>query len=175
MIYGIWPRVTPEIYSIRHLICLHGGAEAFMDTILDTHTQSKANSDVAVAKYKMQQISHWHRLVIKVGDLVCVILKNDCMSSHADNELKARKIGLVEVLECINDNAYWTSCRYNSSDMFNVKYLSRYFPPDQVPDSWLNPSHLGNLMQHHLHRHNHDIFPILFFLVFFIISLLDNY
>lgn len=63
----------------------------------------------------------------------------------------------------------------NSSDMFNVKYLSRYFPPDQVPDSWLNPSHLGNLMQHHLHRHNHDIFPILFFLVFFIISLLDNY
>ena len=65
------------------------------------------------------------------------------MPAHAYNKLKAKKIGPLEVLECINDNAYRLRLPSDitTSDVFNVKYLSRYFPPDQPHDSRLNPLH----------------------------------
>ena len=67
------------------------------------------------------------------------------MHDHAYNKLKAKKIGPLEVLERINDNTYRLQLPSNitTSDVFNVKYLSRYFPPDQPHDSQTNLLHLG--------------------------------
>ena len=61
------------------------------------------------------------------------------MPAHAYNKLKAKKIGPLTIVERINDNAY----RLQTSDMFNVRYLSRYAPPDPVSDSRLNLSNPG--------------------------------
>lgn len=82
-------------------------------------------------------------MVFEVGDLVWAVLTKDRMPSRTYNKLKAKKIGPLEVLERINDNAYRLRLPdgVNTSDVFNVKYLSRYVPPDPVLDSGTNLSH----------------------------------
>ncbi|KAL0788306.1 hypothetical protein Bca101_004552 [Brassica carinata] len=66
------------------------------------------------------------------------------MPAHVYNKLKAKKIGPLTVLERINDNAYRLQlpANINTSDVFNVRYLSRFVPPDADPDSRSNPSNL---------------------------------
>ncbi|WZY94938.1 hypothetical protein YC2023_067267 [Brassica napus] len=89
--------------------------------------------------------SNRRRLVFREGDLVWAVLTRDRMPAHAYNKLKAKKIGPLEVLEHINDNAYRLRLPSDitTSDVFNVKYLSRYFPPDMPADSRTNPLHPG--------------------------------
>ncbi|KAL0747395.1 hypothetical protein Bca101_029397 [Brassica carinata] len=70
------------------------------------------------------------------------------MPAHAYNKLKSKKIGPLEVLERINDNAYRLKlpADMNTSDVFNVKYLSRFFSdffPSDAHDSGSNPSQQG--------------------------------
>ena len=67
------------------------------------------------------------------------------MPAHAYNKLKAKKIGPLTVLERINDNVYRLQlpAHITTSDVFNVRYLSRYAPPDPVPDLRSNLSHPG--------------------------------
>lgn len=141
--YGIIPRGPPDLSSLPDRIHLHGGAEAFVDAVLDTHAQAKASLETSTAKYKTAADSHRRRLVFEVGDLVWVMLTRDRMPAHAYNKLKDKKIGPVQIIERINDNAYRLQlpADMKTSDVFNVKYLSRYFPPD--PDSRSNPVQLG--------------------------------
>ncbi|CAN8289860.1 unnamed protein product [Cochlearia groenlandica] len=47
-----------------------------------------------------------------------------------------------------------TACNFqitciNTSDVFNVRYLSRFVPPDLAFDSGSNRSNTGDLMHHH--------------------------
>ncbi|KAL0643951.1 hypothetical protein Bca4012_042241 [Brassica carinata] len=67
------------------------------------------------------------------------------MPAHAYNKLKAKKIGHLAVVERINDNAYRLQlpAHITTSDVFNVRYLSRYAPPDPVPGSRSNLSNPG--------------------------------
>lgn len=145
IVYGILPRGPPDLSTLPDRVRLHGGADTFVDHILDTHAEAKANLDANVVKYKAAADSHRLRLVFEVGDLVWVVLTRDKMPAHAYNKLKAKKIGPVKILERINDNAYRLQLPDNitTSDVFNVKYISRYFPPDQEPDSRSNPINLG--------------------------------
>lgn len=143
IIYGIVPRGPPDLSSLPDRIRLHCGAETFVDSILETHEQTKTNLEASVTKYKTAADAHRRHLVFEVGDLVWVVLTRDRMPSRAYNKLKAKKIGPLEVLERINDNAYRLCLPpdITKSDVFNVKYLSRYLPADQVPDSRANPLH----------------------------------
>ena len=81
-------------------------------------------------------------MVFDIGDLVWVYLTRDRLPAHAYNKLKSKKIGPVEILERINDNAYHLRLPdgINTSDVFNVKFLSRYV----ASDSWTNPSYPGS-------------------------------
>lgn len=67
------------------------------------------------------------------------------MPAHAYNKLKVKKIGPLKVLERINDNTYRLQlpANVNTSDVFNVRFLSRFIPPDTAPDSRSNPSNPG--------------------------------
>ncbi|KAL0847509.1 hypothetical protein Bca101_020755 [Brassica carinata] len=67
------------------------------------------------------------------------------MPAHSYNKLKAKKIGPLEVLERINDNAYRLQlpAHITTSDVFNVRHLSRYVPPDPLPDLGSNLSNPG--------------------------------
>ncbi|KAL0649516.1 hypothetical protein Bca4012_092207 [Brassica carinata] len=67
------------------------------------------------------------------------------MPAHSYNKLKAKKIGPLEVLERINDNPYRLQlpAHITTSDVFNVRYLSRYVSPDPLSDSGSNLSNPG--------------------------------
>lgn len=96
-----------------------------------------------MVKYKTASDAHRRRLVFEVGDFVWAVLTRDRMPAHSYNKLKAKKIGPLEVLERINDNAYRLRLPpdITTSDVFNIKYLSRYHPADPTPDSRSNPSY----------------------------------
>lgn len=66
------------------------------------------------------------------------------MLAHAYNKINA-KIGPLEILEHINydANRLRLPSEITKSDVFNVKYLSRYFPPDQTSDPRSNSLHPG--------------------------------
>ena len=144
IIYGMVPRSPPALLNLPDRVRLHGGAEEFVEQLVETHTQAHDNLQTSVAKYKAAADTHRRRLLFEVGDLVWAVLTRDRMPAHAYNKLKAKKIGPLEVLERINDNAYRLRLPSDitTSDVFNIKYLSRYLPPDQPCDSRSNPLHL---------------------------------
>ena len=116
-----------------------------MEKVLETHEQTTSNLATSTQIYKAAADTHRRRLLFEVGDLVWAVLTRDRMPAHSYNKLKAKKIGPLEVLERINDNAYRLQlpADITTSDVFNVKYLSRYFPPEQPSDSRSNPLHPG--------------------------------
>lgn len=72
--------------------------------------------------------------------MVWVVLTKDRMPAHAYNKLRSRKIGPVEVLERINDNAYRLRLppHVKIVDVFNIKYLSKYRGDNAIPDLGTN-------------------------------------
>uniref|UniRef100_A0A0D3D5M1 Tf2-1-like SH3-like domain-containing protein n=1 Tax=Brassica oleracea var. oleracea TaxID=109376 RepID=A0A0D3D5M1_BRAOL len=68
------------------------------------------------------------------------------MSAHAYNKMKAKKLGSLKVVEVSNDNAYRLKLPgyINTSNVFNVKQLSRYLPASTGSDSGSNPSNSGS-------------------------------
>ena len=86
-------------------------------------------------------------LVFDVGDLVWAYFTRDRMPAHTYIKLKSIKVGPLEVLERINDNAYRLKlpADINTSDVFNVKHLSRYVPANTGSDSGSNPSNPASL------------------------------
>ena len=145
VVYAVVPRGPLDLASLPDRVRLHGGADDLIDDILKVHGQVVTNLEASASKYKAAADVHRRRLVFEVGDLVWAFLTRDRMPAHAYNKLKAKKIGPLQVLERINDNAYRLQlpADITTSDVFNVKYLSRYVPPDAIHDSRSNLSHPG--------------------------------
>lgn len=142
VVYGLLPRGPLDLSTLLDRTRLHGVADDFIDNIHKVHTQVIANLESSSSKYKAASDSRRRRVLFEVGDQVWVFLTKDRMPAHAYNKLKAKKIGPLTVVERINDNAYRLQlpANINTSDVFNVRYLSRFVPPDPFPDSWSNPS-----------------------------------
>ena len=145
VVYGIIPRGPLELSTLPDRTRLHGDATTFVDALVDIHAQAITNLESSSSKYKQAADTHRRRLVFEVGDFVWAYLTRDRMPAHAYNKLKAKKIGPLEVLERINDNAYRLRLPddINTSDVFNVKYLTRFVSSANDPDSGSNPSHPG--------------------------------
>ena len=137
MIYGILPRAPVDLSFLPDQTRLHGDASAFVDNFLETHVRTTQQLESSASKYKTAADSRRHRLVFEAGDLVWVHLTSDRMPSHAYNKLKSKKIGPLKVAARINDNVYRIElpADITTSDVFNVRYLSKYSPPDALPDS----------------------------------------
>jgi hypothetical protein len=62
------------------------------------------------------------------GDFLWTILTKDRFIVGEYNKLPARKIGLVEIIENINLNAYWLKLpkHIKMFDVFNVKHNASY-------------------------------------------------
>ncbi|KAG7558942.1 Retrotransposon gag domain [Arabidopsis thaliana x Arabidopsis arenosa] len=146
VVYGLTPRGPVDLSSLPDHTRLHGVAEDFVAELAQVHADTKAHLDSATAKYKASADTHRRRLVFNAGDLVWAVITKDRMPARAYNKLKAKKIGPLEVLERINDNAYRLRLPsdINTSDVFNVRYLSPFVPPEVLPDSGSNPSHHGS-------------------------------
>lgn len=106
IIYGVVPCAPLDLSTLPDRQRLHGGAESFMQQLVDIHTQTTANLEASISKYKAAAGSHLCCLVFQEVNLVWAVLTRDRMLAHAYNKLKAKKIGPLKVLEHINDNAY---------------------------------------------------------------------
>ncbi|KAL0705522.1 hypothetical protein Bca4012_071947 [Brassica carinata] len=67
-------------------------------------------------------------------------MTKDRLPAREYNKLRSRKIGPIEVLEQINPNAYRVQLpsHINTSNVFNVKYMSKFRGDNEVPDSETN-------------------------------------
>ncbi|KAG2323170.1 hypothetical protein Bca52824_016383 [Brassica carinata] len=148
------PRAPPDLSTFPDRIRLHGEAEAFVEHIIDTHVQTKANLDASVTKYKATKDSHRRRLVFEVGDLVWAVLTRDRMPAHAYNKLKSKKISPLEVLERINEMHIASACHLVLQRLMSL--TSNTYPAIFHLICLLIRGRIlfipGNLMQQHLRR-----------------------
>lgn len=146
VVYGTIPRGPVDLTALPDRTCSHGDASTFVESLAQVHSSTHAQLEAAAAKYKTSADKHRRRLIFDVGDLVWVYLTRDRLPARAYNKLKSKKIGPVEVLERINDNAYRLRlpADINTSDVFTVKFLSRYVSGANTSDSRSNPSYLGS-------------------------------
>lgn len=141
IIYGVIPRCPTALTSLPDRTWFHGDASAFVDAILDVHTQTKAHLETAAIKYKTAADKHRRRVVFQVGDFVWAFLTRERMPARDYNKLKAKKIGPLEILERFNDNAYRVQlpAHINCSDIFNVRFFTPFIAEDTGSDSVVNP------------------------------------
>lgn len=144
VVYGVAPRCPLDLSSLPDQTRFHGQAIDFVDLKL-VHKQAHANLEAASLKYKQAADGKRRELVFAPGDLVWVVLTKDRFPAREYNKLKSQKIGPVEVLERINENAYRVRLpsHMHTSDVFNVKHLSPYHGDNTDLDSWATPSPPG--------------------------------
>ena len=145
VVYGMSPRGPIDLSTLPDQSRRHGVAADFIDDIHTIHQRVISNLQTSATNYKTAADAHRRRVVFEVGDQVWAFLTKDRIPAHSYNKLKAKKIGPLEVLERINDNAYRLQlpAHINTSDVFNVRHLTRYVPPDPLPDSGTNLSNPG--------------------------------
>lgn len=71
----------------------------------------------------------------QVGDLVMIHVPKSRLPSGTHHKLKARKLGPFHIILKCGDNAYVIDLppELKISNVFNVKNMSEYFPPDASP------------------------------------------
>ncbi|GKD60537.1 hypothetical protein Tco_1298046, partial [Tanacetum coccineum] len=100
----------------------------FVAGLHDVHKAVHENLVCANSKYK-QDADHKRRHVdFEEGDFVWAVLTKDRFPVGEYNKLSAKKIGLLEIVEKINSNAYRLKLpsHIRCSDVFNVKHLIPY-------------------------------------------------
>ena len=83
------------------------------------------NLHESTTKYKMDVDKKQRALEFKEGDFVWAVLTKDKFPISEYNKLAAGKIGLVEIIEKINPDAYKLKLpgHINMFDVFNFKHL----------------------------------------------------
>ncbi|GJT07732.1 putative reverse transcriptase domain-containing protein [Tanacetum coccineum] len=106
----------------------------------DVHKAVHENLVRAYSKYK-QDADHKRRHVdFEEGDFVWAVLTKDRFLVGEYNKLSAKKIGLLEIVEKINSNAYRLKfpSHIRCSDVFNVKHLIPYHGDSSDDDLAMN-------------------------------------
>lgn len=141
VVYGCIPRCPLDLAPLPDNTRLHGQALDFVEDLQAVHTQATKNLTDSVAKYKAQADGKRRVVHFEPGNLVWIYLTKDRLPLREYNKLKSRKIGPVEVLERINDNAYKVRLPpyLRTSNVFNVKHLYPFHGDNDDLDSWPNP------------------------------------
>ena len=143
VVYGIVPRCALDLTTLPDRTRLHGGAVDFVSELQGIHKLARENLTTSTAKYKKDADKKRRELIFEPGELVWVILTKDCLPAGEYNKLKSRKIGPVEVLAHISNNAYRVRlpAHLRTSDVFNVEHIFPFHGDNHDPDSWSNPPH----------------------------------
>ena len=133
VIYGVVPRSPIDLNIAPDRTRSHGRACDMIEDFTSIHQQVKANLEAATLKYKASVDSRRRDLQFQVGDKVWAVLTKERFPPNSYNKLKSRKVGPLEVLEKINNNAYRLRLpsHMNTSDVFNVKHLVGYLSEDE--------------------------------------------
>lgn len=145
VVYGIMPRCPLDLATTPDLTCHHGEAVDFVSDLQKVHVTAQQNLQQSAAKYKAAADTKLREVLFALGDQVWVYLTKERLPLREYNKLKSKKIGPVEIVECINPNAYRVKLPpgLRTSDVFNVKYLSPFHGVNDPADSWTNPPSPG--------------------------------
>ena len=140
IVYSLLPRGPLDLTVVPDPKRMHGRAIEFVEVLKSTHQHARDKLELSAHHYKEKADAKRRELVFQPGDMVWVVLTKDRMPSHEYNKLRSRKIGPVEVLERINDNAYRLQlpAHMKTSNVFNVKFLSKFRGDNDEPDSETN-------------------------------------
>lgn len=96
-------------------------------------------------KYKRDADRRRREVHFQVGDLVWAVLIKERFPSGQYNKLQPRKIGPVEIIEKINENAYKLRLppHVHTANVFNVKHLFKFEPSDDVLSGFVDESLVG--------------------------------
>lgn len=142
VVYGTIPRCPLDLTTLPDKARHHGEALDFVNDLQQLHQQAQHNLESAAAKYKAAVDEKRREVIFAPGDLVLIYLTKERLPLRDYNKLKSKKLGPVEILECINPNAYRVQlpAHLRTSNVFNVKQLSPFHGDNLPPDSWENPS-----------------------------------
>lgn len=145
VVYGIMPRCPLDLATTPDLTRHHGEAVDFVSDLQKVHVTAQQNLQQSAAKYKAAADTKRREVFFALGDQVWVYLTKERLPLREYNKLKSKKIGPVEIVECINPNAYRVKLPpgLRTSDVFNVKYLSPFHGVNDPADSWTNPPSPG--------------------------------
>jgi len=135
IIYGQNPFGVLDLAPIPRVGCLNPKANEMAEHIRSIQEQVKLAIHESNAKYRARVDSHHHQVLFDVGDFVWAVLSRDRFPVGEYNKLKEWKIGPCDILQKINDNTYrlHLPSHLRTSDVFNVKHLSRCFgDPDDI-------------------------------------------
>ena len=85
---------------------VHGKVKEFVGGLQEVHKRIYDNLVQATTKYKSSANKKCHHIEFEVEDFVCAVLTKDRFLVGDYNKLSTKKIGLVEIIEKINLNAY---------------------------------------------------------------------
>lgn len=138
IVYGLVPHCPLDLSTLPDRTRMHGRAVDFVDELQSLHQQAQRNLKASSIRYKKQRISIAESLSSAL--VTSFGRTKDRMPLHEYNKLKSRKIGLVEVLERINANAYSLRLpdHIRTADVFNVKYLFPFMGDNPTLDSGTN-------------------------------------
>lgn len=140
VVYGLVPRGPIDLSVVPDKTRFHGRACDIIDEFVSVHEQVKNNLEASTAKYKAVVDVHRRDVQFKVGDLVWAVLTKDRFPANSYNKLKSRKIGPLEILEKINNNAYRLRLppHMHTADVFNVKHLFPFVADEVTENSRTN-------------------------------------
>jgi len=133
VVYSNLPKGPLELSIVPQPKKIVKQASDFVSELQNCHKVVQERLVKANEKYKRAADLKRRSVDFKEGDLVYAVLTKDRFPIGAYNKLKARKIGPVEILKKINDNAYQLKLPNDiyTSDMFNVKHLIPYYEEEQ--------------------------------------------
>ena len=107
---------------------INGKVENFVQGLLEVHQTVYDNLLKATGRYKQAADKKRRHVKFDVGNYVWAILTKDRFLAGDYNKLSAKKIGPVEIIEKINQNAYRLKLpsHIRTADVFNVKHLIPY-------------------------------------------------
>jgi len=140
VVYGLLPRCPADLGISPDRTRFHGRACDFVDDFAAVHEKVHSNLEIATEKYKKADDAHRRDVTFNVGDLVWAVLTKDRFKPGTYNKLKSRKIGPLQVLEKINNNAYRLQLppHMQTADVFNVKHLVPYVASEEAEYSRTN-------------------------------------
>lgn len=140
VVYGFIPRGPIDLSVVPDRTRSHGRACDFVETFATVHDQVRSNLEAATAKYKAAADTKRRDVQFNVGDKVWAVLTKDRFPPNTYNKLKPRKIGPLQVLEKINNNAYRLQLppQMHTADVFNVKHLVPFEEDDTTTNSGSN-------------------------------------
>lgn len=145
VVYGVVPRGPLALTTTPQPGEFHGRALELVEENTDVHQRALDHLSGTTIKYKRAADKRRREVRFEVGDQVWAVLTKERFPTGQYNKLKPRKIGPVEVVEKINENAYRLRLpsHVHTADVFNVKHLFKFEPDDALLSGFVDESLVG--------------------------------